>query len=329
MRYLLILTSILLTISTVVLADNSRQDACLLKMIKQSSPQTTVADLKEKCQRISLPQHITTGVISKRVLAERAVEFNPYVITPHKMNYILPAAITDNFNTEPYEGVTEFSQQFENLEAKYQISFKVPLNADNLLIKNDKLYFGMTIQSWWQIYANNISKPFRETNYQPEIAYLAPTNWHPFGGNLGFGFGIEHQSNGRTQILSRSWNRLYGQLFFEKGSFAASLRPWYRLAEDKKETPLSSKGDDNPDILDYMGHFELGMGYKWENFELTALTRQNFSTHKGALELGFIFPMWGKLNGYVQYFTGYGESLIDYNHSQQKIGIGIALTNTF
>jgi len=59
------------------------------------------------------------------------------------------------------------------------------------------------------------------------------------------------------------------------------------------------------------------------------LIRENFAKHKGSLELGFVFPIWGRFNAYVQYFTGYGESLIDYNHNQQKLGLDIALKTAF
>jgi phospholipase A1 len=305
------------------------RDNCLLTKLKLAAPHTSVAEIKAACDVELIPKAFNRGVVSKRVIAEREVEFNPYVITPHKMNYILPAVVTDSFNQTPYQAVPEFANNFEDIEAKYQISLKVPLTADDIFTDNDKLYFGLTVQSWWQIYANNISKPFRETNYQPEIMYFAPTDWHPFDGNVAVIVGLEHQSNGRSQLLSRSWNRVYSEIVFEKGNFAASLRPWYRIKEEHKKTPTSAKGDDNPDILDYMGHFELGLGYKWHHYEFTALGRQNFATHKGALELGVTFPLWGKLEGYLQYFSGYGESLIDYNHSQHKVGLGIALSNYF
>jgi phospholipase A1 len=203
------------------------------------------------------------------------------------------------------------------------------LLKNNLFSRYDQLFFGMTIQSWWQIYASGISKPFRETNYQPEIAYLAPTTWHPFSGNVGVGVGIEHQSNGRSQGLSRSWNRVYGLFIYERGNFVALLRPWYRIPENAKPHPDSPSGDDNPDIIDYMGNFELSLGYKWDELELTTMTRHNFATNKGAIEIGFSFPLYGRILGYMQYFNGYGESLIDYNHKQQRFGLGLALTNAF
>jgi phospholipase A1 len=309
--------------------DNSTIDKCLLESLKAAKPHQNVAEIKAHCEVEIIRQKEKSVGLSDRFLAELESEFNPFVITPHKQNYILPITYTDNFNYEPYEAVEAFGDNFENTEAKYQLSIKVPINTESIFFDYDQLYFGMTIVSWWQIYAQNISKPFRETNYQPEIFYITPTKWHPFDGNLYLGLGLEHQSNGRSQLLSRSWNRVYTELIFEKDDFIMALRPWYRIKEDEKITPLSTEGDDNPDIEDYMGNFELSLGYHWNKFEFTALARQNFSTHNGAVQLDVTYPIWGRLLGYAQYFNGYGESLIDYNHRQQKIGIGIALTNYF
>ncbi len=82
-------------------------------------------------------------------------------------------------------------------------------------------------------------------------------------------------------------------------------------------------------ISDYMGYFESMMVYKWENYEFSAKGRENFATHNGAIEIGITFPLSGKLKGYFQYFNGYGESLIDYNHLQERFGLGIALNDYF
>ena len=320
-------------------------DSCLLKALKSADAMMTAKQIRNACLapnkktrteqgevitiERSFPPTVmfTPGVISNRMVAEKRTAFDPYVITPHKINYLLPASITDNVNTGVYQGVDSWSDNLTNTEAKFQLSFKVPLNRESLLIPGDGLFFGFTLQSWWQVYSDNISKPFRETNYQPEFFYLAPLNWHPGGGNTGFALGMEHQSNGRSQLLSRSWNRLYLNFLYEKNNFALSFRPWWRLPEDEKQTPLDSDGDDNPDIADYMGHFELATVYKWSDYEWAVKVRENFARHHGALELGLTFPLWGKLRGYVQYSAGYGESLIDYNHSQQRLGLGIALTN--
>ena len=313
-------------------ADDKQLNECLFNELKVSAESVTVKQLYSLCEeRLSEQQAINKpvklGVISRRIIQERKTEFDPYVLTPHKMNYILPFLTTDKINKNAYEGFGDWSEHLEDVEAKFQISLKVPLNHDDLFVKGDGLFFGFTLKSWWQIYSDNISKPFRETNYQPEVFYLAPLDWHPLGGNTGLIVGLEHQSNGRSQLISRSWNRAYLNFLYEKDNFALSFKPWFRLSEDDKENELSSEGDDNPDIGDYMGHFELSAVYKMSDYEFSIQGRQNFSEHHGGLELGVTFPLWGKLRGYVQFTKGYGESLIDYNHDQQRFGLGIALTN--
>jgi phospholipase A1 len=305
---------------------------CLLSELKTSAKNVTVQQLYSLCETKIKEQQITNppiklGIISRRTTTEKKTAFDPYVLTPHKMNYVLPFLTTDKVNKSEHAGFSDWSKNFEEVEAKFQISLKVPLNHDDLFVRNDGLFFGFTLKSWWQIYSDNISKPFRETNYQPEVFYLAPLDWHPLGGNTGIMFGLEHQSNGRSQLISRSWNRAYINFLYEKDNFALSFRPWFRLKEDVKEDELSSEGDDNPDIGDYMGHFELSVIYKTSDYEISIQGRQNFSEHHGGLELGFTFPLWGKIRGYAQFTKGYGESLIDYNHDQQRFGLGIALTN--
>lgn len=326
-----VLTCFLLTLSLFFLPNtsfaNSQYDDCILKSIKLSKNSVTVGEITELCKDALPPSGMKRGRIANRIISEKRTEFDPYVITPHKMNYILPVSYTTKINPTVYESFNSWSDHLSDIEAKFQLSIKVPLNTRKIFTRDDGLFFGFTLQSWWQVYSRNISKPFRETNYQPEIFYLSPLRYHPFDGNTGIIVGAEHQSNGRTQGLSRSWNRIYLNLLFEKGDFALSFQPWWRIPENDKKNQLDAKGDDNPDINDYMGHFQLASVYKWDDYELSVRGRQNFSTHRGGFEFGLTFPLWGKLRGYLQYTNGYGESLIDYNHDQQTLGLGIALTN--
>ncbi len=306
----------------------SEYDQCVLRAMKVQTGDLTIDELHERCltatdQESELKQ---TDVLSERREAERSTEFQPFVMTAHRMNYILPFTYTDSVNRKAYED-TGWAEDLRKAEAEFQISFKVPLNYSDLFFENDALFFGFTLRSYWQVYANSISRPFRETNYQPEFFYFTPTDWKPFDGNTWLGFGIEHQSNGQRQILSRSWNRIYGSVTFEKNRLALSFRPWWRIPESDKTDENDPNGDDNPDIGDYMGHFEVGAAYKWEEFSVNFTGRENFKTHKGYAEMGMTFPIWGKVRGYAKYSTGYGENLIDYNHKQQRFGIGIAITD--
>ncbi len=281
-------------------------------------------------QTVESSANSTPGALTKRVLLERKTAFNPYVLTAHKHNFFLPVSYTSSVNEEAYQlNDVALREGLRSTEVKFQISLKTRLNENNLLFANDALSVGITLKAWWQLYSEDLSSPFRETNYQPEIFYLVPLLWGPLGGKTAVVLGLEHESNGQVQGLSRSWNRVYTQLIYEKGNLVMGIRPWYRLPEDEKENPGDAEGDDNPDILDFMGHGEFTAAWRTTNYEYSALVRGNTATGNGAIELGMTFPLFAKFRGFVQYFNGYGESLIEYDHRQHRIGIGVALTNIY
>lgn len=270
------------------------------------------------------------GPMTERVLEERETAFNPYVLTAHKHNFILPVSYSTGINEEIYQqNDVPLRDGLQPAEVKFQISLKTQVNEADLMFANDAFSLGITLKAWWQLYSSDLSSPFRETNYQPEAFYLVPLLWGPFGGNTAFVAGLEHQSNGQVQGLSRSWNRLYTMLIYEKGNFVGSIRPWYRIPEKSKKTPDDPEGDDNPDIIDFMGYGELNVSWRNEKNEFSALFRGNPETGKGAMKIGMTFPLFARFRGFVQFFSGYGDSLIDYDHYQQRLGLGVALTNLF
>jgi len=242
---------------------------------------------------------------------------------PHKQNYFLPFRYSTSPNTQPVSPRTGPApmQDFNNLEAKFQLSFKVK-TVEGLFKDRADLWFAFTQQSSWQLYSPDISRPFRETNFEPEIMLVFPTHFRLLGleGRL-VNLGIVHQSNGRSEPLSRSWNRLYAQFGFERGNFALLVRPWYRIPEKSDE-------DDNRDIDDFLGHGDLQAIYLWKKQTLSLLMRNNLkSPNHGSAQIEWSFPGFRQMRGYAQLFTGYGESMIDYNHRQTTIGIGLILTD--
>ena len=270
------------------------------------------------------------GALTERVRKERADAFNPYVLTAHKHNFILPVSYSTGINEAVYaENDVPYGDGLQAAEVKFQISLKSQLNESDLMFPKDSLSVGITLEAWWQLYSDSLSSPFRETNYQPEIFYLVPLLWGPFDGSTAVVFGFEHQSNGQVQGLSRSWNRLYTTLIYEKGAFVGFVRPWYRIPEDAKESEDDAEGDDNPDILDFMGYGEVGASWRKSNKEYAVRVRGNTSTGKGAISIGMTFPLFAKFRGFVQYFNGYGDSLIDYDHLQQRVGLGVALNSLY
>ena len=245
-----------------------------------------------------------------------------FLFRPHRANYFLPLKYSSAPNNTPFRNTfVQPDLGLDPLEAELQLSFKIK-GIEGVLGNDDlDLWFGYTITSFWQAYNNSISSPFRETNYEPEAMLVYRTHYEIGGFRARFvNLGLVHQSNGRSAALSRSWNRIYAQVGLERGNLALLFRPWYRIPDYDV--------DDNPDIEDYLGHGDLQVLYRKGRNAYSLLLRNNFQgTHnRGSLKLNWSFPLYGRLKGYVQYFNGYGESLIDYNHKQQSIGLGISLT---
>ncbi|USD64275.1 phospholipase A [Vibrio sp. SCSIO 43136] len=275
------------------------------------------------------PQPPTENIdlIKHRLELEKQSEDNPFTLSTHKMNYLLPVTYMSNVNTAVYDDIDDkgLTDSFLNTEAKFQLSLKMPLVKD--LFTEDRIYFGMTLKSHWQVYAADASRPFRTTDYNPEIFYVMPVTTFEDKSGL-IAFGLEHESNGEVQYLSRSWNRVYVQYVKDTGhNYAVSFKLWHRLQEDAKEYEYAPVGDDNPDIIDYYGHGELNAILRREEANYNLVGRYNVSTGKGYLELGVTVPLLDNVKLYTQYINGYGESLIDYNVKQERIGIGFVFSD--
>lgn len=313
-------------------------DSCMTDMALTASDDMTIGALKEYCEQCVRNQTVgepdlfesepvpeaekDKSALNARLDEEGETQQDWFVLTPHRANYVLPVAYNSSPNYQVYDGeVTE--DEIDNVEVKFQISVKYQL-FDNIYKDNWDFYIAYTNLSYWQAYNSEFSSPFRDTNHEPEAWLQYNADWDLFWGiscRLIQG-GIWHQSNGRTEPLSRSWNRLYLNLVFEKDNFAMSIKPWYRLPEDDDD-------DDNPDIERYLGYGELRAAYKWKANTFSLMFRNNLRTsgNKGAIELDWSFPLYKKLKGYVQYFNGYGQTILDYNSSANTIGVGLALSD--
>ncbi|OUT07233.1 phospholipase A [Campylobacter concisus] len=232
---------------------------------------------------------------------------NALGIELYKFNYLLPVTYA---KTVPDDGR-------KSVETKFQISLAKPLFYDVFGLR-ESLVAAYTQTSWWQI--TKTSAPFRETNYQPEIFlnFASPKYLEQIGvKNLKFG--LLHESNGRDGTNSRSWNRAYVQGDLVYGDLTISPRVWSVIGEK----------NDNKEILNYIGHGDLRLSYKLNDQIFSLMLRNNLhfdKTNKGAAELSYMFPIFSSgVYSYLQYFTGYGESLIDYDRHTDKVGLGFVI----
>lgn len=247
----------------------------------------------------------------------------------YKPTYALPVFMASRQNTMPHSPAEGRSvttpQDLDKVESKFQISLKTKV-AETLFGDNGDLWVGYTQSSRWQVYNKENSRPFRETNYEPEALLVFNTHYDILGwtGRLA-SIGINHQSNGRANPLSRSWNRVVADIGFEREGWTIMLRPWWRIPEKRKN-------DDNPDIQDYMGRGEIQVVHELGRNEFALAARHSFRTgdrSHGSLRFTWSFPVIDNLRGYMEVFNGYGESMIDYNHHATYLGVGVSLLDWY
>ena len=228
------------------------------------------------------------------------------------------------------------STPYRTTENRIQLSVRTKL-AQGLLTQGhptlkDSVWFGYSQQSYWQLFTPQISRPFRSTDHEPEIMYVYPTTAQlPFGWRWRYsGVGLVHQSNGQSNPLSRSWNRVYLMTGMELDNrWTVTGRLWKRLSE-------STDSDDNPGISDYVGRGELSV--RWnvnKDNTLGATFRSSLaSSDRGSVRLEWMQALgsglWGgksNLRLHTALFSGYGDSMIDYNRKRTVFSLGVSLVD--
>lgn len=250
-------------------------------------------------------------------------------IRGYKPIYVMPVFATSNQNSKPSspnpDNTVSQAEQLQNVEMKFQLSLKTKV-WQGVFGDIGDVWVGYTQSSRWQVYNKAVSRPFRETNYEPEALLVFNTNYQVLGWNgRMLGIGIDHQSNGQSNPLSRSWNRVMLPIGFDRDGWSVMVRPWWRIPED-------SKTDDNPNISDYIGRGDVQIVREWNGQEFGLMVRHSLrggSRSHGAGQFTWSFPLAGNLRGYMELFKGYGESMIDYNHNATYLGIGVSLLDWY
>lgn len=208
-----------------------------------------------------------------------------------------------------------------NSDVKFQISIAQKLTRSTLPW-NTYLYLFYTQRVFWDVFRR--SMPMHDFIFNPGIGLTKPLfSKDRFIGKASLV--IEHESNGRDGVESRSWNRI---------SLSASVQidEWI-MVHGKAWIPIVD-GENNRDILNYTGLYQNGVEISTPNkkfaWDIMFTKRKgwnfNFNT-----TIGFQWRMWNKANQYfyIQYYNGYGENLLDYNIFKSMIRIGLVIKPRF
>ena len=245
-----------------------------------------------------------------------------FLLTSYKPFYVTAGRWSSHPNTQPTSQNPNYSVPdpiaYNNYEAKFQLSFKTKV-LQTLFWGYGDLWVAYTQRAHWQIYNTNLSRAFRELNYEPEMILNFPINIHLLGFRARtVGVAFNHQSNGRDLPRSRSWNRIMFHTSLERQHWIVTLRPWIRLPDEDDENPL---------ITDYIGRGEATIVYSTAKHQFYfvgthPLRLKTFD--RGSAQLNWVFQIHAHIKGQLQLSSGYGETLIDYNHPQTTIGLGVS-----
>ena len=307
---------------SMALAMSEDLNHCLIDRLETAGDEVTVGQLRSICiEEINSADTVTeeTPVPPREsaVAIRRQADFDnrdrQFTISPYRANYLI-YTYNNNLNEDPF--LVEPDDFLENEEIKFQVSFKMPL-ATELFGGNTDLLFAYTSVSWWQTFNDDISNPFRETNYEPEIFFRHYADTEIFGLNfINWEFGWNHQSNGQSEPTSRGWDRAIGSTAIEfTDDLVLGARAWY----------VTDSQDNNSDIERYMGYGDIGLGWIPNRNTFTLMYRP--ASKGDAMQLTWSYPITKYLRLYAQYWNGYGESLIDYDVRTERIGAGIALND--
>ncbi|GGK08071.1 phospholipase A [Luteimonas terricola] len=267
------------------------------------------------------------SLLDSRWELARDSKLGTFNMRAYKPVYLLPAFWTSSPNSTPTSSSDGQELQLaavDDIETKFQLSFKTKA-VENLFGDNGDIWLGYTQSSRWQVYNTEDSRPFRETNYEPEVL-LVFRNSYSLGGWKGrmAAVGINHQSNGRGDPLSRSWNRVMFNVGLDRENWAITFRPWIRISD--------GSDDDNPGIEDYLGRGDVTLVHARGDQTFALMARHSLRSgdrSHGALQFDWGFPLSSHLHGHLQLFSGYGESMLDYDHKATYVGFGISVLDWF
>lgn len=207
----------------------------------------------------------------------------------------------------------------ENLKMQFSAKYRVA--------KNYNLYLGYTQVMLWDIYSQ--SAPFDDINYNPEIFYRLIEGDTKFIRSIDAGY--LHTSNGEDGDKSRSMERV-----FLTTNIATNIGRNNLLGELRLQN-IYSKSSGNKDIVDHMGFWEIKlivthvMVHETQRLDIEYrffAGKSIVNLGRGGRELGLIYRLGSENFNpafYLQYYSGYAETLLHYNSKISQVRLGLLL----
>lgn len=226
--------------------------------------------------------------------------------TIYKDNYIITGT---NFEKGK---VTKY-----NSDAKFQLSLRHRLFR-KLFPYHLYMFLTYTQKSFWDIYRK--SAPFTETSYNPTLGFgrnFVRNKRIEWIGMVQF----EHESNGRDGIYSRSWNCIsFTGIYIPGKHFNLQAKAWIAMMVAKQNRHMTRYAG--------IGHFSATYTSDNKRFNCSALMIKRGGWNLNAnWQLGIAYRLFREDNQflYLQFYNGYGESMIDYNHFQRCLRVGFVI----
>ena len=203
-----------------------------------------------------------------------------------------------------------------NSDVKFQLSISQRLTKSKLPF-DSYLFIQYTQKAFWDVFRESL--PMRDLNFNPGIGLGHLIIRH----NKYIGKAylmLEHESNGRDSIDSRSWNKItLSCALVLNDNWETQFKTWIPIID----------GENNKDILKYNGIFQFAVNYRTCNkrLQIGALITQRkawfgFNTQ---LELSYKFNKRENQFCFIQYYNGYGENLLEYNQYKNMLRVGFVI----
>lgn len=206
-----------------------------------------------------------------------------------------------------------------NSDVKFQLSISQRLTKSKLPF-DTYLFIQYTQKAFWNVFQKSL--PMRDLNFNPGIGlgHLIIRNNKYIGKAF---LMLEHESNGKDSISSRSWNKVTfaTALNFSK-NWETQFKTWIPIVD----------GEYNKDLLKYAGIFQIAANYRTDNRRFNCgviLTkRKTWTSFNTQIELSYKFNNNENQYFFLQYYNGYAENLLEYNKYKSMLRIGFVIKPT-